>query len=673
MKIFVVVLAVMLVVATTCGTLAGQIPATKSPNPKITPLGPQAQQPAGGQHPAPTGTIYGFVYWDSKATVHLSPSICTALSITVVTSSPYSPIGVVGTQSNFTSMPTANPPLTSVNTTSYDGCAYTYNNAPLGQKLYVKLKLTQTVGSLTPSAVAQDPPVGPIQFSNTPCTQLPPLTKATVGELIGNWGSCQNVAYDVNFPLVQTPQLKPLSAGGGLGGNQSSSPGALVQVNPGPINTPALINQAAKQRQMLAQSSAGTLLNNQSSASSPSHSMLVPAVTPSPATTGPANSQPGGPSSVGRISAAGNSALGGGLRTAANPSFTGGVKPALLPALSGGLRVVSGRRVRNSLAANSSIVAILRQQKQGSVPASQTLAAAPPPNRAVMPSNVRLTAISAPYAYSNLLTPKQNAWCKQSEAQGGAPAIFSVTGKLQVQGTVYSPDPQANPYTIIGCGFGNGSGTLQLDLLQSQPVHSGWSNSQSDHNVTVYKVNFTIQSWSDHQIVASILPNTSGIPDWSSYGSNSVNLQVVARLAGYAAGGQFVASRQTVLLNSIPQNQASIYHAGSPYFLSPVSNYYGLNGTAAVMRQGLAGPVAGQDQFNLKLSPGFVVDSTQTDLLVANTSSNVTSQPATINGSTITVTYPVLTASSGNSTNYYSIYGLKVWVTGPAGMAPLLP
>lgn len=284
-----------------------------------------------------------------------------------------------------------------------------------------------------------------------------------------------------------------------------------------------------------------------------------------------------------------------------------------------------------------------------------------------MPSSARLTGISAPYVYSNLLTPKQNALCKQAEAQGGPPTIFSVIGKLQGHGVVYSPDPQANPYTIIGCGLGNSSGTLQLQLLQSQSVNSGWGGS-STQTVAVYTVNFAIQSWSDHRIVASIIPSTSGIPDWSFVG-----LQVKVRQSGYAPGGQFVASRQTVLLNSIPQNQASIYQAGSPYFLSPVSNYYGLNGTAAVMRQGLAGPVAGQDQFNLKLSPGFVVDSTQTDLLVANTSSNVTSQPATINGSTITVTYPVLTATSGNSTNYYSIYGLKVWVTGPAGIAPLGP
>jgi len=693
-------LATALTIATLCGTLAAQIPATRPPNPNITPPGPQAHQPPGGRQ-VMTGTIYGFVYWDAQATSHLGPSICNALTITVAAASqsPYTPFGPMGTQSHLIPIATVHPPLTSVNTTSYDGCAYSYNNAPLNQNLYVKLNLTQAVGTLMPATVAKNPAVGPVQFNNAPCSTLPPLTKATVGNLLGSWGSCQNVAYDVNLPLVIRQSLTPLSAGGGSGGNQSGAPGGFVQTNSGPQNTPVQMNPGPTQQPMLSQSgSNGTLLSNQSSAGSPSRGMLVPAVTPSPTTTAPVNSQPGTPAQLAptlpggggtvqlnpqpyppkaasgglagfpsSTNAAGNGALNGGLRTAANPSFTGGVKPALLPALSGGVRVVSGRRVRNSLAANSSIIAVLHQQRQASVPSSHTLSAAPFPTLAALPSNARPTSISAPYAYSNLLSPKQNAWCKQSEAQGGAPTIFSVAGNIQGQGVVYSPDPQANPYTIIGCGFGNSSGTVQLQLLQSQSQNSGWSNSQTYQTSTLYTVQFTIQSWSDHEIVASVATNTSGIPDWSWVG-----LQVKARQSGYAAGGQFVASRATVLLANIPQNQASLYQSGSPYFLSPVSNYYGLNGTVGVMRQGLAGPVAGQDQFSLKLAPGFVVDSTQTDLLVANTSSSITSQPATVNGNTITVTYPVLTAGSGNSSNYYSIYGLKVWVTGPTGVPPIV-
>lgn len=37
------------------------------------------------------------------------------------------------------------------------------------------------------------------------------------------------------------------------------------------------------------------------------------------------------------------------------------------------------------------------------------------------------------------------------------------------------------------------------------------------------------------------------------------------------------------------------------------------------------------------------------------------------------VVYPVVSVRSGNSTVYYSIYGLKIWVTGPVGLNPLAP
>jgi hypothetical protein len=670
-----------------CGAVSAQISATKPPNTKITPLGPQAHRPP-GQQQVMTGTIYGFVYWDATLTSLLGPSVCNAMSITVAVASksPYSPFGAMGTQSHFTPMATAHPPVLSVNTTSYDGCAYSYTNAPLGQNLYVKLNLTQPLGQLLPATVAQNPAVGPIQFNNAPCSTLPPLTKATVGNLLGSWGSCQNVAYDVNLPLIILKPLKILSASGGAGGNQSATPGTRVQTNPGPINNPAAVSPGPVQSSMLSQTgSQTTLLNTQSPTSSQSGGMLVPAVTPAPLSS--YNTQPGTPGQLlpakpggggatvqlnpqpyppkgTSSSPAGSAGFVGGINSSATGGFTGGVRPALLPALTGGVKVIPGRRVRNALAANS-LSAVLRQQRQSSVPVSHTLSASSLPPLAAQPSNARLTTISAMYVPSNLLTPKQNAWCKLSEAQGGPPTIFSVAGKNQGQNLVYSPDPQANPYTIVGCGFGNSPGTVQLQLLQSQPVNSGWFNSQGSQTSAVYTIQCTIQNWSDHQIVASIAPNTSGVPDWSFIG-----LQVKTRQAGYAAGGQFVALRNTVLLANIPQKQVSLYQAGSPYFLSPVSNYYGLNGTVAVMRQGLAGPVAGQDQFSLNLSAGFVVDSTQTDLLVANTASNVTPQLANLNGSTITVTYPVLSATSGNSTNYYSIYGLKVWVTGPQGIDP---
>lgn len=293
--------------------------------------------------------------------------------------------------------------------------------------------------------------------------------------------------------------------------------------------------------------------------------------------------------------------------------------------------------------------------------AARTTIASRVPTSPIIVPNVRIE-----YIPSDLLSQQENAWCEQQEAKGAAPAILRIDGKTT--GINYSPDPQTNPHKIVGCGFGNG-GNVDLLLLQMQNQQNGWFGSNSQTNVALFTVKFTVQSWNDHEIVASVDPNTSGVPDWSG----DLQLEVKTKLSGYVNGGQFTALRKTQMLASIPQNESSLYQAGSPYFLSPVSNYYGLDGTVAVMREGLSGPVAGQDQFTLKLAPGFVVDSTQTDLLVSDTNANVTSQPATVNGNTITVTYPVVSVQSGNSTVYYSIYGLKVWVTGPVGLNPLVP
>jgi len=331
----------------------------------------------------------------------------------------------------------------------------------------------------------------------------------------------------------------------------------------------------------------------------------------------------------------------------------------------GALRVVSGQHTRYALASTSALIGLLHQQKQaGQISVGQTMASQTGLGSRLTAAKVARNATFS-YVPSSLLTDQENRLCEQQEAQGKGPSILRVDS--QASAVKFSPDAQANPYTIVGCGFGGNPGTIHLTLVKDETTGSGWFNSGSTTTVAVYTLNFTIHSWNDHEIVASLDPNTSAIPDWPY-----TRLEVKTRASGYFVGGQFIARRQTMLLAGIPQTESSLYPAGSPYFLSPVTDYYGLNGTAAVMRQGLSGPVAGQDQFNLKLAPGFSVDSTQTDLLVANIGSNISSQPATLNGNTITVTYPVFSALSGNSTIYYSIYGLKIWVTGPVGINPLV-
>jgi hypothetical protein len=357
-----------------------------------------------------------------------------------------------------------------------------------------------------------------------------------------------------------------------------------------------------------------------------------------------------------------------------------------LPKLDGNFKVVSGPQVKNTAALNSSIIAVLKQQKQaGDITAGQILSApgggsstanqsptVPPvistPKDSSAPANPPSPSTRVPNAFGpsglSLLTPQERAFCQQREAQNLGPFVLSVNQTKQGQGVVYSPDPSYNSYSIVGCGFGKTPGSVYLQAgPDGFPGHNG-------------KLLFPVKlwGWTDNAILATLDPNISGELDQSN-----VTLVVASGTSSNstasASGGSFYALRGApILLPSIPQNEASLYSLGSPWLLSPVTNYYGLNGTLGVMRQGLpANSVAGQDDFNLKLLPGFVVDSTQTVILVSDTNSNVTAQSANVNGTAIIVTYPITASGSGSSANYYSLYALKIWVRGPAGIAnPLM-
>jgi hypothetical protein len=520
-------------------------------------------------------------------------------------------------------------------------CSYSFNKLP--ENLYLKVTVSASSAEFSPATTSASP--FPIQGGN--CNKTPPSTLSFV--LSGGQMLCGDNAFNVNLRLqALSMATRPTGVTGPL------------------INRPAATLLSAKPQVAGGMTSAdGGLL---STARAGGDGNSAHSIGGSGGYTGTTRTTAKDPGLVG-ISSVNGDGRGGftsGAKIGGTGGFTGGIRPDLPFAFTGGVKVVAGKRVTSSLAANSSIVVVLRQQRQSQTPSGEhTLASGSiSPILAANPSNLKVKAIS-PYTPSSLLTAQENTWCQQNEAQGGAPAIFRVAGKTKGLDVVYSPYPQANPYNIVGCGFGNSTGSARLELGE---------NTGTGVSKPLYALNLVIQSWSDHQIVASLDPNTSHVPDWSG-GVDVVYIAIQSAKGRTAAGpGQFYAARQTVPLSSVPQDEASLYQQGSPYFLSPVSNYYGLNGTVGVMRQGLpANTVAGQDNFTLQLAPGFIVNSTQTDLLVSNTFANVTFQPATVKGNTITVTYPVLSSGSGNSANYYSIYGLTVWVTGPAGVLPIMP
>lgn len=586
------------------------------------------------------GAITGFVYWQMN--VFQPQADCQGLTVKIATVTKFGmPLQLLATTSTFTPMGPATD-YSALGNPKYMRCSYSFHNMP--ENIYLRALL---YGQPTISSVAIP---AAFQIPGGNCTNGPPSTLSfmlTGGEML-----CGDGAFNINFKLTSTAAMKrpattaPLLAGSGKPSGLLSKAGTASDLDT-KVATPDTFGGA-------------TPLPGQTNAAGPMTSGTRTGLLTSAQSSG-------GENSTRSIGGAGG--LNGGTRVGdGSGGFNRGTRPALRISFTGGMRVISGRRVQNALTVNSSTIAVLRQQKQvGTLTPGHTLDTVAGGSVAPImtePPNARLTAVS-PYVPSNLLTAQQNAWCAQWEAQGGAPAIFSVAGKDHGQGVVYSPDVQANPYAIVGCAFGGATGSAKLELGE---------NTGTAVSKPLYVLTLAVQSWNDHQIIASLDPNTSHVPDWS--GSLDVVYTAIQSATGRTTAGpaQFYARRQTVLLSNVPQNEASLYQQGTPYFLSPVTNYYGLNGTVGVMRQGLApNAVAGQGDYMLQLSPGFIVDSTQTDLLVSNTSPNVTSQSTTVNGNNISVTSLVLTAGSGNSTNYYSIYGLKIWVTGPAGVPPVTP
>jgi hypothetical protein len=168
----------------------------------------------------------------------------------------------------------------------------------------------------------------------------------------------------------------------------------------------------------------------------------------------------------------------------------------------------------------------------------------------------------------------------------------------QTKGTVFTPDPTYNTYTIKGCNFGDTQGEAHLN----GPFAAG-------------QVKMQIEFWSDTQIVAKVDTTVSGEMD-----QDNVSL-LVAPVSGpqvQAPGFKFYAARATVQLKGISQGDvllASVNdnasHPVQPEFESPAAEYYGA--TAQVHRVSGSSAFGGNsDLYDFRnLTPGFTTDSFQ--------------------------------------------------------------
>ena len=249
-----------------------------APIPNRTIAAPSAHRPPGGDHPESTaGTIEGFVYWDAHQFSHVPAGSCSGLAVTVAVGSSsggplvaYTPLATL--TNNFKYVGQVKEFLVGGKVDVYDVCTYGYDRVPVGPDLQVKLAVTQSQ-VFSPAAVPQFGTVGPIKIINAQCNMLPQITNPGLSDLVAHWGSCQNMAYDVNFVMHTAPraQLGDVGGGGITPANSGSQRGMLSN------STKQGMLAGAGSTQTQLQPGNGGLLGNKVS------------TTPTPASVTPAN------------------------------------------------------------------------------------------------------------------------------------------------------------------------------------------------------------------------------------------------------------------------------------------------------------------------------------------------------------------------------------------------
>jgi len=250
-----------------------------SPNRNMT-AAPVSHRPPGDHPESTAGTIEGFVYWDTKHFSHVPGGSCSGLAVTVAVGSSsggplvaYTPLATL--TNNFKYLGQVKEFLAGGIINAYDVCTYAYDHVPVGPDLQVQLSVTQPGAFSPPVAVPQFGTVGPVKIINGQCNMLPRITNPTLSDLVAHWGSCQNMAYDVNFAMHVAPRAQlPSADGGGI-----TPVGSSTQVGASPQR--AMLS-GAPQQGMLAGAGSPTQLQSATSGApaKPSPTLLAPATAP---------------------------------------------------------------------------------------------------------------------------------------------------------------------------------------------------------------------------------------------------------------------------------------------------------------------------------------------------------------------------------------------------------
>jgi hypothetical protein len=246
-------------------------PQPHAPQTQRQPVSPAAAAPQPTRQIVGNGTIEGFVYWDTSAISHVPAGDCTGLAVNVAvaqsSTGPYTSMATLS--NNFTYAGQVKQFLVGGKIKVYDVCTYGYGKVPVGLNLQVTVNVTSPT-AFSPISVPQNSIVSPVNIINAQCNMLPRIVNPTASDLFSKWGTCQNMAFDVNFEITKASQS--LSSSGGA---QRGTGGAQVPKGPGGTTLltgtgkPALLNgtgstpsqtQSASGRQ--SQPSSGRLLGN---------------------------------------------------------------------------------------------------------------------------------------------------------------------------------------------------------------------------------------------------------------------------------------------------------------------------------------------------------------------------------------------------------------------------
>ena len=593
------------VIVLTCTGVAAQVsPTMPVPNRNMTV--PSAHGSPGVHPESVAGTIEGFVYWDANSVSHIPANSCSGLAITVSVGSSsgpftaYTPLGTLS--NNFKYVGEVKEFLVGGKVNVYDVCTYAYDKVPVGPDLQVTLTVAQS-GEFLPGAVPQFATLGPIKIINAQCNMLPRIVNPTASDLATHWGSCQNMAYDVNFVMLKTPrqQLGLASPPPGSSGSHGGMPASAPQQG-------MLLSGSTQNGQ--SQSNSGALLGNQQVATGQSRMQQNPGSKvelnpqPFPPRQQLSNAdilkmlKGGVPESVivSSIRSANHNFdfSPAGCRELQSANVTrqvldamgdGSVRPC--PTIRGNAEQPVGVRnvvvklgppkalekVRNPRLAqqHAEIIAVLEQQRQVT---DRELAAIkvnvrPPAPDTATPATV-LSVTPQGSVPPGALAPVA--------AQGSAANLSSVishepqfntlvltcstdptTRVLRVNGgqgpNIFTPEPKYNHYIIAGCSFGQAQGEAHLF------APSGFT------------ANLNIDSWSDNAIVAHLDPWLAG---WLDQDNVTLVVSAVGKPLVQKQGFKFYAARgmpapdgsdQEVQLayDSLPQSSVTLLNESTAW------------------------------------------------------------------------------------------------------------